>query len=361
VFRWLSVYGNLAQTFSPPGAVRDVYSRFFEAVVPQSWDAGIRFHLFKGGLVGSLNRYQGHGTGVIRGDGTDGNINTIYQANAVGDLASTGRNIRGMTDLPGGAYDRVTNAFKGYECELTANLSRSFRLLFNAARPEVLQSDKNITNRGYLAQNEAVIRQILADAGVLIDGSNVARVNPAIPGLQLTSDASNAANAWNTIKTVRASDVQGKQIAQNLVKHTMNLYGDYTFSQGRLKGLRMGGGANFRGTTVIGFRGADTIRDPANPAAAIDDPKVGPTDPVTTRGYFLGTMTLGYPVKIARRLTMNFDLRVSNLFNYDKVIYTSTAMRPPGGELSNPARVATPTSFSYIPPRSYTLGATINF
>jgi hypothetical protein len=266
-----------------------------------------------------------------------------------------------MTDLPGGAYDRVTNTFKGYEFELTANLTKSLRLLVNAARPEVLQSGKNITNRGYLAENDPVIRQILADAGVLVSASNVATVNSSVPASQLTTDAANAATAWNSIMTVRSSDVAGQQIAQNLVKYTLNFFGDYTLRDGRLKGLRFGGGANFRGPTVIGFRGADTIRDPANPLAAIDDPNVGPTDTVLTRGYCLGTLTLGYPVKITRALKVNLDLRVSNLFDYNKVIYTTTAMRPVGGDLTNPARVATPTSFSYVQPRSYTLSASLSF
>ena len=36
-------------------------------------------------------------------------------------------------------------------------------------------------------------------------------------------------------------------------------------------------------------------------------------------------------------------------------------MRPPGGDLTNPARVATPASYAYVQPRSYSLGAMVLF
>lgn len=49
------------------------------------------------------------------------------------------------------------------------------------------------------------------------------------------------------------------------------------------------------------------------------------------------------------------DLRVSNLFNEDMLLYYTTAQRPPGGDITNPSRVATPSQFSFIVPRNYTL------
>jgi hypothetical protein len=51
----------------------------------------------------------------------------------------------------------------------------------------------------------------------------------------------------------------------------------------------------FRGPQVIGHRGADTIVNPANPATAIDDPKVDAYTVVWQHAYFLGTATVGYP------------------------------------------------------------------
>ncbi len=46
---------------------------------------------------------------------------------------------------------------------------------------------------------------------------------------------------------------------QPLVK----FFSDYTFQTGRLKGVRLGAGVQYRGKEYLGNRGADTIVDPA--------------------------------------------------------------------------------------------------
>ena len=58
---------------------------------------------------------------------------------------------------------------------------------------------------------------------------------------------------------------------------------------------------------------------------------------------------------------MKLDFRVSNLFNEDSLLYYSIAQRPLGGDITNPARVATPSQFSFLVPRNYTLTTTFSF
>jgi len=43
------------------------------------------------------------------------------------------------------------------------------------------------------------------------------------------------------------------------------------------------------------------------------------------------------------------------------LLYYTTAQRAPGGDITNPSRIATPSSFSFIVPRNYSLTATFNF
>jgi len=50
-----------------------------------------------------------------------------------------------------------------------------------------------------------------------------------------------------------------------------NFFTDYKFASGMLKNIRVGGGVQAIGPKVIGNRGGDTIRNPANSNAAIDD------------------------------------------------------------------------------------------
>jgi hypothetical protein len=58
---------------------------------------------------------------------------------------------------------------------------------------------------------------------------------------------------------------------------------------------------------------------------------------------------------------MKFDFRVSNLFNEDMLLYYTTAQRAPGGDITNPSRIATPSQFSFIVPRNYSLTTTFSF
>jgi hypothetical protein len=60
-----------------------------------------------------------------------------------------------------------------------------------------------------------------------------------------------------------------------------------------------------------------------------------------------------YPVR--------FDLRIENVFNEDMPLYYNTVQRPPGGDLSNPGRVATPDLFSYITPRNVMFTMSVSF
>jgi hypothetical protein len=100
--------------------------------------------------------------------------------------------------------------------------------------------------------------------------------------------------------------------------------------------------------------------NPTNPLLAIDDPKVDAYTVVWQKAYFLGTATVGYPMKIARH-KIDFNLSITNLFNYDTPLYNSIGLRAREGDLTSPARVSYPRYFSYTTPRSFRLSATKTF
>ena len=143
------------------------------------------------------------------------------------------------------------------------------------------------------------------------------------------------------------------------VKGTGNIFTDYTFREGAFKNFRLGLGVNYRGKEVIGYRGGDTIR--TGPTTVIDDPAVDATNPVYRKAYSLWTGVLGYSFRPTPKVNVKLDLRVSNLFNEDMLLYYTTTQRPPGGDITNPQRVATPSQFSFITPRNYSLTATFTF
>jgi hypothetical protein len=355
---WLSAFVNRGTTYNlPPISGLRLDRSISPGVTASGWDYGLRFTLLNGKLVANLTRYSGESVGYGRGAYNDSGaayINAILLARQVGESSESAINARGVQLLPAGFYDSSKSESDGYELEITANLSRSWRLLLNGSLLRRYNGEQNPESRAWLAANDKLLRDILNDAGVTVAANNVAAVRPTA-----SLDAPAAAVGWNNIQNVLASQSLNNVPAQDT--STANLFTDYQFREGQLKNFRFGGGFNFRGRRIIGNRSADTMIDPANPSAAIRDPRLTALNPVFTPSYITATATLSYSYRINKDYTLLTDLRVANLFNYDKPIYSTTALRPPGGNLSNPARTATPYMLNYLVPRSYTLSTTLKF
>ena len=358
---WLSLYGNFAQTYNLPSVTPTLNGSPLPATVSEGIDAGIRLALLEQRLRLSLNRYFSQEDNQPSGAPANagGAINAIVNANAVGDFSADGRNIRGVQSLPSVFTDRRQQKANGWEFEAVANLSKSWRLSANFAVARAFSTNAGVETAGFIDQNLTVLRQIVVDAGGAIDGAGVATVNQSIPVNERSPDVNSAVANWNTLLAARAGIVSGTVTSQDT--KSANLFTDYTLGTGRLKGLRLGAGARYRGRTVIGNRGADTIVNPANPAAAVDDPRVDAFTPVYAPGYWLATATLGYNWVVTKKYQVRLNLSIDNLLDDDKVRYTSTILRPPGGDVTNPSRVTTYNNYWYQAPRSYTLSATLPF
>ncbi|MSU50708.1 MAG: hypothetical protein EXS37_16745, partial [Opitutus sp.] len=266
----VSLFANYAESFRPPGATLRLDGSLFAAPASKGRDFGLRVTLLDGGFVGNLIRYQGEEKNNTI-TATTFPFNTIIQANALFDFTAGGINSRGLPRLPSGFVDSVDTETKGWEMEVIANFSRHWRLMFNAALPESYQTDPNKDSRAYFTTNETKLRQIINDAGGTFSGS-VATFTAVVPPGQ-PNEGPAAVDAWNTIQNTLASFTSRPQKRTRLFDVTANLYTDYAFQE-RLKGFKVGAGLNYRGGQVIGYRGADTIRDPRNPGQAIDDPAV---------------------------------------------------------------------------------------
>lgn len=373
--KWLGVYGNLATTFNPNLLVQRLDSSLLPPSASRGLDIGVRLNPAGGRIAMSLGWFTSSQnlSPVNSPGGLIGSYNTIFNTPAVGDLSPGGRNIRNEGLLPAVVRDTQTQRSKGVELEVTANLTPSWRLLFNAAHTEGTQANIAPDSRAFIAAKDTVVRQILADAGVLISPSNVASINPAVndPARINVGAVTNAVNAWNTIQTsVIPNLVTGAQKLAGATDYTSNLGTDYTFREGRLKGLSAGVGLHYRGRMVVGYRGADTIVNPANPATAIDDPSVDAYTPVYSKAHTTADARLGYTWKLAHRRTMAVNLNLQNLLNNRNPIYfvnlpggqtTNTILRPRNADVTSPAVYTVPAGFSYRAPINWSLTARLDF
>ncbi len=359
--RWVSPYANYAETFNPPGPIQRIDSSFLPATVARGIDLGLRFSLLSGRLTFSVARYTNEEENAGADPGVQGNINSILSANAVGDTTPSGRNIRGLGNVPAVMRDLRDRSANGYEFEAVANVTKQWRLLVNLGLPKVYEENAFRDVKAYFAANDATLRQIMADAGAIVDAAGNANVDTTIPINDRSPDVNGAVNSWNNLAAQRRNLIDGKRLIQD--QPSVNVFTDYSLASTPLKGLRLGGGVQYRGKQIIGNRGADTIVNPANPLAAIDDPAVDAYTPVfAPASYYTVVATFSYTVRLEKRRELRFDLRINNVLDDQGPIYAaSTALRPKGGDFTTPARETVPNVFSYKTPRSFQLTTTLRF
>ncbi len=357
VARWLSPFVNYAETFNPQkGYAVAIDGNMLSPTVATGTDYGLRFDLLGDRL--NLNLIYYENKEINRSSALNGvPINTLYKATPQGSTVAF--NKRNQNLLPQ-YYDIATQSASGFEFEVVANLTKGFRLSANLALPKVFETDANSDTRKYVDSHGDVFRQIAQDTNVVINPTtNVATVDTSVPAAIRSPDAQAFADAYNTIYQWRNNQPEGKVLSSN--QPLVKLFADYTFQRSRLKGLRVGLGARYFGKQIIGNRGSDTIRDPANPTQAIDDPnRTAYTLVYSPKGLTTVVATLGYSWKLRER-PLEVRLVINNLLNGRDVVYNGTAMRPRDGNYTSPAREAVPDGYSLklAQPINYTLSLTL--
>ncbi|MSU65300.1 MAG: Plug domain-containing protein [Opitutus sp.] len=384
VTKWLGIFANQSTTFTFGQANQTVWNKFLPPTSSQGKDAGIRVTLPNNRLSFSAGWYRAFQKGASAGVGIG---NTISDYNAIGDLAPvgdlTGRNVRNFARFrTNNIVSSATNDTKGYEFEMTANLRPNWRLILNYATCNAATIDAFGDVIEFFKHADPTVRQILADGGVIINPqTKQASINPAVNDPtrinQTVADA--AVNGWNDLvnSTIPNTEIRGKQrvVASQSVPWTANVATDYRLRAGPLQGLRLGLGVNLRGPQNVGSRVSDTIRDPNNPALAIDDPKYDALSWINAKGYYTTTGTMSYiwRLKDSRRYfpkTVQFDFSIDNLLNRRAPIYGSTqgshntsdtVFVPNDGTLSDPSRRSVEGNFTILNPRNFTLSAKMDF
>lgn len=366
-----SVFANYATGFNPPAS--ETRLRLNGTIMPtpvsKGTDVGIRFAFLDSKLQGSLSRYDAEETAQPFSINFTNHLQRLHRANVVGDLSPEGVNARGFPLVPNQPFDQRDMSASGYEFELVANVSEQLRVSANLALSDGSAVDAWQDTLAFLDQWTGTIRQVVTDSGAYFDSDGMALVDESIPEAE-RPDADEAATSYNQIFFNNlpniGTEAGREQKLTGLTETTGNVFADYTFREGGLKGFKIGLGANYRGKKVLGFRALDTIQDPdapGDPTAAIDDPNADEYTPAYGEPYWLATMTLAYKRKISDDLDVRFQLRVSNLFDEDQVVEGTRLHRlPPDGDfLNTAARVSTATRFRWQTPRSYTFSTTFSF
>lgn len=357
---WVSPYVNYAETFNAPSAIQRADSSFLQPTVAKGIDVGLRSSLSGGRINVNFSYYTNKEDNNAVGVSYQSDVNTLANANALGDNSVGGRNIRQLAALPSQINDIRSREAKGFELEVVANVTKQWRLTLNGGVPKVWSTNAFPDAIKYLDATFPTLKQIVIDTGGLVDANNVASINSAIPVNDRSPDVSGAVNAYNRLIVSRAGFVTGRQLTQ--YQPNANIFTDYTMGSGRLRGLRFGAGVQWRGRQIVGNRAADTIVNPANSVTAVDDPKVNAYTPVySPESYYTVVATAAYTFRLEKRRELSFNLRVNNVLNDRGPIYSSgsTALRPLKGDYTSPARETVPNIFALKQPISFNLSATL--
>ena len=300
---WIGAYVNYSESFNAPGSgASQIDGTTIPPASNDGIDVGLKIEFFGGKIAGTVGYYKMKQIDRARTGDAMADINEIWN-----DLARPQDAILAYRDLE-------TYKGEGYELDLTANLTRSWRLMFNYSIPKTQQADIGPGLRGYAATHMATWQA----------GGN----NPALP------NAARVRQNITDINNIIGGYTQGRTL-NGTVDYTANAYTTYAFREGHLKNFALGVGANFRGKQVVG----NANGQPFNYRCA--------------KAYTLVSAHTSYDLRIGKVRT-RLQLNVSNLLDEQDVVYTAYSFNAAaGGDV--------PNTFRYQTPRKYSLSATINF
>ena len=301
----IGVYVNGSSSFTPvtsgdPG----LDGKQFDPTDGKGLGYGLRGNLLNGRITGSAGYYDSSEKNRVTSFSSS-EINSIWS-----DLSQT------VKQIPTANYrDRLDYKASGYEAEVTANVTKALRLFANISFPKTSQTNTIRGTRAYLATNLAAW-QAAADNPTQFNRTNIQ-------------------NQINTLKARLDAAAEGRPL-NGTQKYTANIFANYTFQEGAIKGLRLGSGANFVGRRLIGNQ------------------LNKPFDYYYGEERYVITASAGYDFKI-RKTPVNVQLNVSNLLDYERPIFTSTTTNA----ITNNRAVG--NGYFYEDPRKVTLVTQIRF
>ncbi len=277
------LFYNYSNIFSGGASnFEDVFKNTLRPTQGDTKDYGIKLDLWNERIFLAVTRYEttifdqtNDNTGTVREP-----INQIYDAIERPDL---------LLDRPFSYRDDAT---KGYEYTVTGSLTKNWRARATVGTQETFVSanmDEWVT---YHAQMMPVW-----EAGLNGQGRATPLVNPS-SGYTTVGNAID--RATQRLKDARAI-IGTRPTNQRGVNSSLNT--TYSFSEGRLKGLRIGGGYRWASANILGY---------ARDAAGNSDP----SKPFKGKEQLSTDASLGYSMKVARgRATWDIQLNVYNVLN----------------------------------------------
>lgn len=309
VVPWLGVTGNFSETFSAPNNGTNLLDGTPPGISKSTGkDFGLRLDLLEGRVFVNLNYYRSKQVDRLITGLRITEINRIWTNLNRTDLANV--NYRDLESVSG----------RGFEAEVTANPTRTLRLMLNVGLPRTTLDSTYEQLRTYVAANLAKWQAGATDT-----------TNPNRG--QINTDLTNIQNDLNNAVT--------GTLLNSTTKYTANGYATVTIPKGPLKGVAFGGGMNLRGPTKVGATAGNAF------------------DYLYAKSYRLVSAHVNYSRRIGR-INARFQLNVSNALDDETLVITGYNTYRAGNIATNPL-ITAPSAYRYNDPRKLTFTASFGF
>ena len=288
---------------SPPNP----YNQLYGTRVGKGKDYGLRINLLDDKLYVSVNAFTTDDTNRQTNVFVQQQLGMNQAIPAIVDALRVTRQplpasmvASGANDWLGGNGHTVDTSGKGYEFELVGRLTRNWSISFNYATND--QSDTNIApfhNAFFAETNAAWEKNTTRLTDTPANVQSFVRLRDGTPGRDFVQSPATIADAYGYASALMAeiNRASGQEQMQHQ-KESMNVFTSYRFSDASfpfLRGMRVGGGANYRTSPVIGY-------DAANNNA-----------PIRGISNLLTNLMVGKIFRLGRNETFDVQLNVQNV------------------------------------------------
>lgn len=205
------------------------------------------------------------------------------------------------SQIPAGLQDTATSFARGHEIEIVYNPTKNWRILLNVAKQDTVLSD--------IAPGARAFQAMMADNWAALADEPVNSKLNYIPGGSQPSVAQYVDQELTTpLRTLLAQT--GTQALEQR-RWRWNFVNNYSFTQGALKGWRVGGALRWQDKANIGY-----IITPQPDGSATVDVQ----NPRTAPAMLNGDAWIGYSRKIGKNIQWRVQLNVNNLIYDDEFI-----------------------------------------
>lgn len=339
--RWLSVFANESTNFQDQNNA----TRFEDEQVRRNLeigpleglgrDYGIKASLFDGRINATVTRYTVEQSNVAVSVGSSSVVNLI---NAIWTTIQNNGPSTTQTDVQNpsghrvGGNDTRGQTSEGWELEVTANPTKEWRVSFNISKSDNVLSDLGSNLTAYVEKHRATWA---AKSSLVYD-----------PTLQ-PGNLNNAGGSNNIAAIIYELDHVYVPFAKaneglseiNIRPWNANLFTAYRFSRGPIKNLTLGGGVNYKGPEIIGFK-----------PATLTDPTIK-----VYKGhiYYLVNAMAAYDLRLRKETSVRLQVNVNNLLDFDDLQVLSSNYNATTNSIGK--------WYYHLQPRTYSVSATYSF